>query len=624
MRINNLCIGIILLAIIFAFRIMPVTKEKTIRFSEKPSTDLHINNPNDSAKNIFLINCAACHRDSVASAGPSLTILSTMTPRAILASLNNGKMRQEGANLSDEERRSVAEWITKSKLKSTSFPKEAITTFSLTGNTHSFDHSGWGNDKEGTGFRTAQQAGISSANVASLKLKWAFAFPDATIIRSKPAVVGDWLIVGSQFGDVFGLNKNTGKIGWHFTASAAIRGAISIVKDGNSLMAFFADFSTNVYALDIRTGKMIWNKRAGFDPQSSNTGSIVVYNGKVFVPITSVEVASAFNGDYNCCFSSGGVVALDAKTGNELWQHRILPKATETGKKKNGKPFYGPSGAPVWCSPTIDSKRGLLYIGTGQNYSYPSTNTSDAIQALDLKTGKLVWNFQATKGDMYNVACPFFNNCPDSKSPDFDFGMAPILVKRKDGKEILVAGQKSGWVYALSPDSGKPIWQTRVGKGGKLGGIHWGMATDKNNVYAANSDNIYATDNNDTTMQPSPGIYALDLISGELVWKTPTPDCGKKDCQRSNSAAPAVTPGIVFAGSLDGHVRGYATENGKILWDYDTVKEYETINGIKGKGGAIDGPAPVIADGMLFVNSGYGMFGQMPGNVLLAFAIEGR
>ena len=392
-----------------------------------------------------------------------------MTPRAILASLNNGKMRQQGANLSEEERKAVAEWITKTKLKSTTFPKEAYTTFSLAGNIHSYDHSGWGNDKEGTGFRTAQQAGISLANVASLKLKWAFAFPDATIIRSKPAVVGDWLIAGSQFGDVFALNKHTGKIGWNFTASAAIRGAISIVKNGNSIMAFFADYSTNVYALDVRTGKMIWNKRAGFDPQSANTGSVIVYNGKVFVPITSVEVASAVNGDYNCCFSSGGVVALDAGTGNEIWQHRIIPKATESGKKKNGKPIYGPSGAPVWCSPTIDAKRGLLYIGTGQNYSYPPTNTSDAIQALDLKTGKLVWNFQATKGDMYNVACPYFDNCPDIKSPDFDFGMAPILVKRKDGREILVAGQKSGVVYALSPDSGKLVWQTRIGKGGKLG-----------------------------------------------------------------------------------------------------------------------------------------------------------
>ena len=202
--------------------------------------------------------------------------------------------------------------------------------------------------------------------------------------------------------------------------------------------------------------------------------------------------------------------------------------------------------------------------------------------------------------------------------------MAPILVQQKDGKEILLAGQKSGLIYGLSPVSGKPVWKTRVGKGGKLGGIHWGMATDKNLVYAANSDNtvVGAIDNGDSLLQPSPGIYALDITSGKLIWKTATPDCDKKDCLRSNSAAPVVIPGIVFAGALDGHMRAYSSKDGKILWDFDTVKEYETVDGIKGKGGAIDGPEPVVADGMLFVNSGYGIFGQMPGNVLLAFDVE--
>jgi polyvinyl alcohol dehydrogenase (cytochrome) len=602
------------MSIIFAFR-LPAN-----HFPRTFVIDSDSNSPVDStAEKIFLSNCFSCHKDSAASLAPGISIMSTMTPRAIVASLNNGKMRQQGANLSEEERKAVAEWITKRKVKPTAFSKDAYTAFSLAGNTRSFDHSGWGNDKEGTGFRTTQQAGITATNVSSLKLKWAFAFPDASIVRSKPALAGDWLIVGGQFGDVFAINRNTGKVGWQFAASAAIRGAIYVVRD----IAYFADFSTNVYALDIKTGKMIWNRRAGFDAQSANTGSVVVHNGKVYVPISSVEVAAAFDGNYRCCFSSGGVVALDAKTGNAIWQHRVVSKAAETGKTKNGKPFYGPSGAPVWCSPTVDAKRGLLYIGTGQNYSYPATTTSDAIQALDLQTGKLVWNFQATKGDMYNVACPFFNNCPDSKSPDVDFGMAPILVKRKDGKEILVVGQKSGVVHALAPDSGKPLWQTRVGKGGKLGGIHWGIATDQNYLYAANSDNMVAIDKSDSSIRPAPGIYALDLMSGKVVWRA-TPECEKKDCQRSNSAAPVVIPGVVFAGALDGHIRAYATESGKILWDYDTITDYDTINGIKGRGGAIDGPAPVVADGMLFVNSGYGMFGQLAGNVLLAFAIEQR
>lgn len=202
-------------------------------------------------------------------------------------------------------------------------------------------------------------------------------------------------------------------------------------------------------------------------------------DAKVFVPITSVEVVSAANGNYNCCNSSGGVVALGVDSGNEIWHYRVIRQpAARAGKKKNGKPFYGPSGAPVWCSPTIDKKRGLLYIGTGENYTSPATNTSDAVEAIDMRTGRLVWNFQATSDDTYNTACPLFNNCPEKIGPDLDFGMAPMLVTARDGREMLIAGQKSGVVYALSPQSGKLIWRTRIGKGGALGGIHWGMATD--------------------------------------------------------------------------------------------------------------------------------------------------
>ena len=301
----------------------------------------------------------------------------------------------------------------------------------------------------------------------------------------------------------------------------------------------------------------------------------------------------------------------------------ITDPANETGKKRNGKPFYGPSGAPVWCSPTIDTKRGLIYIGTGENYSQPATNSSDAIQALDIKTGKLIWNFQATGEDTYNVACPIFINCPEKPGPDLDFGMAPLLVKRKDGTEILLAGQKSGVVYALTADKGELIWKTRIGKGGMLGGIHWGMASDGINIYAANADNSIGLDKKDSSHKASPGVYALDLFTGKVIWGTASPACtDTKNCLPFNSSAPAVVPGIVFAGSLDGHMRAYSAGKGKILWDYNTAKDYGTVNGIPAKGGSIDGPAPVMADGMLYVNSGYGMFGQMPGNVLLGFVVD--
>jgi polyvinyl alcohol dehydrogenase (cytochrome) len=202
--------------------------------------------------------------------------------------------------------------------------------------------------------------------------------------------------------------------------------------------------------------------------------------------------------------------------------------------------------------------------------------------------------------------------------------MAPMLVKAGyNGKDVLVVGQKAGIVHALNPSSGDVIWQTRIGKGGKLGGIHWGMATDGKNVYAANADNIYAIDPRDSTHKASPGLYALNITKGDVVWKAATPECPpeKNNCIQANSAAPLALPDLIFAGTLEGHIRAYDSKNGNILWEFDTVKDYVTTNGIAGRGGSIDGPSPVVSDNMLYVNSGYEMFGEVPGNVLIAFEL---
>ncbi len=587
---------------------------------QKPSAAI-----SEAGKSVFISTCSTCHKDSANSLAPAPALLSGMTARSVLAALDKGKMRVQAEKLSEEQRTAVAQYITNKVLKENSIPKEVYTTFSISDhyNTH-FDQSGWGGNLEGTGYRTAMQAGINQSNIGTLKVKWAFAFPDATQARSKPAIIGDWLIVGSEFGEVYAINTQSGKPAWDFTADAAIRGAISVTNAGGKLTAYFADQSTNTYAIDIRTGKLLWKTRAGYHPLSAVTGSVAVFNSRVFVPITSIEVVSARNPDYDCCSSSGGVVALDATTGNTIWTYKVISEvAKKVGKKKNGEDFYGPAGTPVWCSPTVDAKRGLLYIGTGENYTSPSTNTSDAVQAIDLRTGKLVWTYQGTQSDTWNLACPGDPNCPDKAGPDLDFGMAPLLVHLGDGTDILVAGQKSGVVHALSP-TGKLLWQKRIGKGGALGGVHWGMATDGKYVYATNADNIYAIDPRDSLVQATPGIYALDVKTGKVVWESPTPACDTtiRGCIRANSAAPTAIPGIVFAAGLDGHLRAYAAKDGKILWDFNTVRDFETVNRIDGRGGAIDGPAPVVSNGMVFVNSGYGMFGEMPGNVLLAFEVQ--
>ncbi len=306
--------------------------------------------------------------------------------------------------------------------------------------------------------------------------------------------------------------------------------------------------------------------------------------------------------------------------------------AEEAGRNAAGTQLYAPSGAPVWASPTLDLARGLVYFGTGENYTHPSTDSSDAILAIDMQTGEAAWSFQATEADAFTMACMTAenrDNCPTPIGPDLDFGMAPILTKRADGKELLVVGQKSGVVWALDPDAaGTVVWSTRVGKGSALGGIHWGMATDGHLVYAANADRpgaVIVDVNPDR--QLTPGLYALDLMTGDVVWSAgaPTDSCaGKPGCFAANSAAPTVIPGVVFAGGLNGHIRAHSTRDGSVMWDFDTARDFETVNGVPGRGGAIDGPGPVIAAGLVFVNSGYGVFGQMPGNVLLAFGVRGE
>jgi polyvinyl alcohol dehydrogenase (cytochrome) len=322
---------------------------------------------------------------------------------------------------------------------------------------------------------------------------------------------------------------------------------------------------------------------------------------------------------------------VEVATGLVDWYYRVIPGyPEEAGENSAETQLYAPSGAPVWASPTVDVERGLVYFGTGENYTRPTTPSSDAILAVDIETGELAWSFQATEADAFTMACTTRRNrenCPAPVGPDHDFGMSPILVTRVDGKDVLVAGQKSGVVWALDPETqGEVIWSTRVGKGGAMGGIHWGMATDGRLVYAANADRGAVIVDVHPDQPPAPGLYGIDLMTGHVVWSAPSPTdtCeGRRGCYAANSAAPTVMPGVVFAGGLDGHMRAHSTEDGRILWDFDTARDFETVNGIPGRGGSIDGPGPVIAGGLLFVNSGYGSFSQMPGNVLLAFEVPG-
>ena len=286
----------------------------------------------------------------------------------------------------------------------------------------------------------------------------------------------------------------------------------------------------------------------------------------------------------------------------------------------------------MWASPAVDAKLNLIYVTTGNNYSDPTSSTSDSFLALDLNTGQVKWSRQMTAKDAYTAACrlPDKTNCAESNGPDFDFSSSPMLITLANGRRMLVAGQKSGIVHALDPDKGgEVLWQTRVGRGGTMGGVQWGSAADQQNVYVALSDigRIMLTYSNTTDADPKQGggIFALRLSDGERVWYQPPASCGTRPrCSPAQSAAVSAIPGVAFSGSVDGHMRAYSTADGTILWDVNTIDVYEGVNGVLGRGGSIDGPGPSIANGVVYVNSGYPTAGGTPGNVLLAFSVDGK
>ena len=552
--------------------------------------------------------------------------LSQFTPERVLAALTNGKMAEEGKALTPAEARAVAMFVTGGK----TFGAENETGQGACAEpAPAFDKpfagpywNGWGVDAANHRMQPAAMAGLRADQVPQLKLKWAFGFPGAGKAFAQPTVVGGRIFAGSDSGKVYSLDAATGCTYWMFKADGPVRSAISIGPVGARWAAYFGDQRAQAYAVDAATGALLWKVHVEEHPAAMITGAPALYGGRLYVPTSSYEEVTGAAPKYECCKFRGAVTALDAATGRQIWKSYTIAEAPHPVRKnKQGTQLWGPSGAAVWSSPTIDPTRRAVYVTTGDAYSDPPARTSDSFLAFDMDSGKLLWSRQMTAGDAYVVGCPSGTNCPEANGPDFDFGCSPSLVDLPNGKRALVAGQKSGMVHALNPDQqGEVLWSMRVGKGGPLGGVQWGIASDGRDVYAAVSDH-YATKN----PNEAGGMFALKLETGERVWSTPAPGCGGQPrCSPAQSAAVTLIPGVVFSGSLDGHLRAYATGDGRIVWDVDTAVEYQSVNGVKAKGGSLDGPGPTVVGGTLYVNSGYGMFGEMPGNVLLAFSVDGK
>jgi polyvinyl alcohol dehydrogenase (cytochrome) len=491
---------------------------------------------------LYQNSCARCH-DAHAERVPSRETLRTMSPERVLAAMESGAMVQMASRLSAAERRAIAEFITVKTLGQAAQSPQGMCTVApnnLADSTTGPQWVGWGANLANTRFQETVLAGLTAAEVPRLKLKWAFGFPGDVASTAQPTITAGRVFVGSQGGRVYSLSMATGCIFWWFDASAMMRTAITIARintgSASKFAAYFGDASGTVYAVDAATGKLLWKTKADLHPAARITGSPTFYADRLYVPVASREEGLAMAADYQCCSFRGSVVALDGATGKQIWKtYTISEEPRPTKKNKMGTQLWGPSEAGIWSTPTVDTKRKVLYVTTGDNYSDPPTATSDAFLAMDLETGKILWSRQMTASDAYTIACrmPDRANCPDADGPDFDFGAPPILISFPNGSRALVAGQKSGIVHAIDPDhDGKVIWQVRVGKGGTLGGIEWGSAADQSNVYVALSDigrtvKAVSVDQTgvperglaleDADPKQGGGMFALSLETGERI-----------------------------------------------------------------------------------------------------------
>jgi polyvinyl alcohol dehydrogenase (cytochrome) len=589
------------------------------------------------AVQLFKQHCAACHEAAASAPGariPPVSQLKAMTPTAILRTLESGIMRPQAAVLSTNERQAVANFLGTAVTTERARNEISNPCSANSGWKDAPGWSGWGAGLTNMRFQGAKDAGIRAEDVPKLTLKWAFAFPDTAVLRSQPAVYRGRVFVGSQEGSVYSLDAATGCVHWVTTVQAEVRSGITVAEVGGKPALFFGDSSGYLYGLDGATGKQLWKLALDEHPASKATSTPTFYQGRLYVGVSSLEEALAVAPGYVCCTFRGSVSAIQAADGKLLWKRYMIDEpAKERAKTKLGSAVMGPSGVGVWTAPTLDPERNTMYVTTGDNYSDPPTAMSDAVVAMRMSTGEVLWSKQLTAGDAWNSSCYLAGrvNCPDSDGPDFDFASAASLVSLPGGKRALVVGQKSGIAYALDPDKqGQILWQSRLGKGGTVGGVEWGGATDGRNFYVALSDVgfqvalIPGTNDRQYELDPKQGggIFAFRIENGERLWQAPPPGCGdRRPCSPAQSAAITAIPGAVFSGSLDGHLRAYSTANGKIVWDYDTDREFKTVNGIKGHGGALDVGGPLIAGGMVFASSGSAQRNGLPGNVLLAFGI---
>lgn len=603
---------------------------------------------------LYNTRCKSCHEPPQGRA-PSRDQLRLRAPADLVAAMATGAMAPMSTGLNADDHAAIATFLTARPVVRRGGPAFETVDTPCTSNPPIRESA---SDWHGAGGQAANpryqaNPGFAAADVPRLKVKWAFSIANA---NSQPAVIGDWLWIAGT-GKLYALDVHTGCVHWRLdnVASRSTPSPVKTAISPSGWAVIVGQRNRVVKAFDAQTGKPLWASAVlETHPSSGITGSPVVAGSQVFVPITSLEEVSSSAPKYPCCSFRGSLVALDLATGRTQWKSITITEPMKPIRVNSaGAQMQGPAGAAIWSVPTVDLKRGLVYVATGDSYTEADTLGADAIQAYDIKTGKQRWNHQALADDNFVVSCLSEGhtaaNCPTEEGPDYDFGASPILFTLPGGKQIVLSGQKSGFTYGMNPDNGKLVWKTQVGGGSPVGGIEWGMAADTRRLYAANSDAmalIAAEARKAGAFYPNfklgpakPGLTALDPATGKVIWFVPTPQdpCAYaarstlKACIAANSGAPAAMPGVVFAGSTDGWFRAHDSATGKVTWKFDTAAQpYATANGVKAQpGGGLDGNGPVIAGGTVFVSSGwegattYGATG-VGYSVLLAFTVDGK
>jgi len=582
--------------------------------------------------------CSSCHDKPDVSRAVPFAQLRNMRLGNLFFAMTDGKMKAQAASLTQRQRGELVDYIVGRQQIDERWI-DAMRCVRPAGNrgrqpAAAATVTGFGFNHDNHRHLTREQAGLATADVPGLELAWALAFPRTSTMRAQAAVVGNmlYLPVGDE-ARLFAIDVSGDKpcFNWVYASDTPLRTGVAygVLPTGREVLAF-ADVATWVHLVDARTGKLIWKKLVGRWDLSNTTGTPQIVGNRVFVPVSASEINFGGEDSHECCKTHGMVAAFDARNGRMLWRYETMPDARPVRDRGDGKMLWGPSGAPIWSSPAVDAARGLIYVGTGEATSAPAADTTDSILALDMKSGRLRWKFQATADDIFLTSCmrrPAGLNCPrEGRMLDVDFGASPILARLADGREVLLAGQKSGMLWALDPDDGKLLWSREFGKGSPLGGIHWGMAFDGQRVFVP-IHKFPGADGSDPNQIP--GMHAVDVATGEVRWsfvsqadcsgdrRTRVPTCA---ANIGFSGAPTVIDGAVLEGSADGWLRAFDAADGKLLWSFDTARPYTGVNGVQGHGGAIDNASIVAANGYVFVNSGYAIIGgQRPGNVFLAF-----